>query len=92
MVPELTLYSREYCHLCHDMIAALEVLQQRYRFSLTVVDVDADEALEERLGELVPVLMAGEVEICHYHLDLRAFKAFMESRRLPESQQAESSP
>lgn len=92
MAPKLTLYSRDYCHLCHDMIAVLEELQSRYAFDLEVVDVDADDALEERLGELVPVLMADGVEICHYHLDLQAFRAFMKSRRAPELQETESNP
>ena len=57
--PTLTLYSRNYCHLCDEMIAALLVLQDIAAFNLEVVDVDADPELEQRLGERVPVLMAG---------------------------------
>jgi hypothetical protein len=38
-------------------------------------DVDADPALEERYGELVPVLTRPDgSEICHYHLDEQALK------------------
>jgi hypothetical protein len=34
------------------------------------IDVDADPALEERYGELVPVLTdAAGKELCHYRLD-----------------------
>jgi hypothetical protein len=34
------------------------------------VDVDADPVLEERYGQLVPVLVApDDTEICHYFLD-----------------------
>ncbi|CUA86267.1 MULTISPECIES: glutaredoxin family protein [Gulbenkiania] len=65
----LTLYFREYCSLCHAMLAALAPWQARYGFALDVVDVDADPALEARFNELVPVLMDGETEICHWHLD-----------------------
>ena len=36
---------------------------------VTVVDVDADPALEARYDELVPVLLHGETELCHYFLD-----------------------
>jgi hypothetical protein len=46
----LTLYSRAYCQLCHDMHAALETLQPVHGFSLEVVDVDQDETLETRYG------------------------------------------
>lgn len=68
-VRELTLLSRSYCHLCEDMRQALETVPARERFSIKVVDVDEHPALEERYSILVPVLLDGEVEICHYHLD-----------------------
>lgn len=72
----LTVYSREYCHLCHDMVAALEAIQPRYGFQLEIVDVDEDESLEARYGELVPVLVAGGEQLCHYHLDLAVVEAY----------------
>lgn len=75
--PVLTVYGREYCHLCHDMVAALEALQPQYQFSLEVVDVEEDEALERRYGQLVPVLTANGEEICHYHLDPAALAAYL---------------
>lgn len=67
-----TLYSRSYCHLCQDMLDALQQLQTPAQpFTVEVVDVDADEALVARFDELVPVLYAdlGQPELCHYHLD-----------------------
>jgi glutaredoxin len=75
----LTVYGREYCHLCSDMVEALEALQPRYGFTLEVVDVDEDEALEQRYGTLVPVLVAGGEEICHYFLDPAALDAYLAS-------------
>ena len=65
----LTLLSRSYCHLCDDMRTALQPLQGGLSFSVEVVDVDDHPALEARYGELVPVLLDGETEICHYFLD-----------------------
>lgn len=73
---QLTLYGRGYCHLCHDMEVALEPLQCELGFAVEAVDVDADPGLEERFGELVPVLMAGERELCHYFLDVPAVRAY----------------
>lgn len=69
MAIELTLMSRGYCHLCHDMEAALAPLAAEYGATVTVLDVDADPALEAKYDELVPVLLHGEVELCHYFLD-----------------------
>ena len=67
------MFSRNYCHLCHDMLAALEVLRSEPgvpRFDIDVVDVDADPVLEAKYNELVPVLVDGEGrELCHYFLD-----------------------
>jgi len=72
----LTLYGREYCHLCHDMVAALDALRPDYAFTLEVIDVDDDMALEQRYGHLVPVLVGNDEEICHYRLDLAALDAY----------------
>jgi len=72
---QLTLYSRQYCHLCHDMLAALETLRGEFSFELTVLDVDADPALLARYDDRVPVLVAAETELCHYFLDLDAVRA-----------------
>lgn len=69
----LTLYGRAYCHLCEDMERALERLQHELGFSFEVVDVDRDAELEQRYGELVPVLTGPDGrEICHYFLDVEA--------------------
>ncbi len=71
-----TLYSRRYCHLCQDMAAALEAARAGRPFEVDVVDVDmAPAAVEARYGELVPVLVHGGREVCHYHFDRLRFEA-----------------
>ena len=69
MVIDLTLLSRSYCHLCQEMEVALAPLAEEFGASVTVLDVDSDPQLEARYDELVPVLLHGEREICHYFLD-----------------------
>jgi thioredoxin reductase (NADPH) len=73
--PRLTLLSREYCHLCEDMLAALKLFQGRYDFEVEVVDVDRHPGLEEKWGDKVPVLLDGERELCRYHLDYEVVDA-----------------
>ncbi len=75
MKPKLTVLSRTYCHLCEDLLAALAQFQGRYDFDIEVVDVDSRPELEAKWGDKVPVLLDGELEICHYHLDARAVDA-----------------
>ena len=74
---KLILYGRAWCHLCHDMQAQLEALREAHGFDLEVVDVDADEALEERLGDLIPVLEHEGRELARYRLDTAAFTAWL---------------
>lgn len=76
-----TLYSRSYCHLCEDMLAALQAMAPPGEpFTVDVIDVDADERLVERFDELVPVLFGSglhEAELCHYFLDEAAVRAYL---------------
>lgn len=69
MAVELTLMSRAWCHLCHDMEAALAPIAAEFGATVAVLDVDADPELESRYDELVPVLLHGDRELCHYFLD-----------------------
>ncbi|GAB3403139.1 glutaredoxin family protein [Massilia agilis] len=89
MTARFTLYSRSWCHLCEDMLAALQRLAPPGQpFAVDVVDVDADPALVARFDELVPVLYGrlDEPELCHYFLDEAAVRSYLE--RSPRADQA----
>lgn len=78
------LYSRSYCHLCDDMLEALQTLSSEYPFTLELVDVDSDEALVAQFDELVPVLFGQKnegdsIQLCHYFLDEAKTRAFLAS-------------
>ncbi|VAW79360.1 hypothetical protein MNBD_GAMMA15-1246 [hydrothermal vent metagenome] len=75
--PTLTLFYREGCHLCEVMLQALRGLQACHNFDLELQDIDRDPQLAQRYDEWVPVLLGGEREICHYHLDQVALEAFL---------------
>jgi thioredoxin reductase (NADPH) len=74
---ELTLLSRSYCHLCHDMEVALAPLAAEFAVTVKVLDVDADPQLEARYDELVPVLLHGDRELCHYFLDAAKTREYL---------------
>ena len=65
----LTVYSRYGCHLCDDMLQVLARLQHVLDFEITVLDVDNDPELAARYGDRVPVLLAGDTELCCHFLD-----------------------
>jgi glutaredoxin len=73
----LTLYGRAGCHLCEDMAAAFDELFGKAGVALRSVDVDSDAALAARFGASVPLLFDGEREICRYHLDPAAVRAWL---------------
>jgi len=83
MVSDLTLYSRIGCHLCEDMKNQLHSYLDRAGFSFTEVFIDDDPSLEQLYGTLVPVLKAGERELCHYFLDLKALQQYMSEMGFP---------
>ena len=65
----LTLLSRNYCHLCDEMVSGLLPLLEKFSVKLEIVDIDEDAALEARYGDDVPLLLHQDVALCHYVLD-----------------------
>jgi hypothetical protein len=87
---QLTLYSRSYCHLCDDMLAALHNLQSPEQpFTVAVIDIDAaaeagDCVPLEQFDTLVPVLF-GDLDVpplCHYFLDEVAVRNWLAGSRV----------
>lgn len=54
---QVTLYTRQGCHLCDEAHAVLEPRRQRHGFRLDVVDVDTDPELVRQYGLEVPVVV-----------------------------------
>ena len=69
MVTELTLFSREGCHLCEDMLFALQNLSGQHGFSVRVVDIDEGSILREELNAAIPLLLLNGKVVSQYHLN-----------------------
>jgi hypothetical protein len=72
----LVLYSRADCRLCDDMLAMLRS-RLGAEFPITIIDVDGDPVLRAHYGEHVPVLVAGETELCRHRLDAAKLAAYL---------------
>ncbi len=73
---QLTVYIRRGCHLCSDMMQALERLHHELGFSYTAVDIDNDPDLHRRYDRRVPVLAGADREICEYFLDEQRLRGY----------------
>lgn len=81
MIADVTVYSRPDCHLCAEAIATLQRLQRELDFSLTELDIDADEKLQRAYFERVPVVALDGEELFDYFVDENALRERLESRR-----------
>lgn len=54
---EIRLLSRPGCHLCEDLRKVAEPAVLEAGFALVEVNVDGDDALRERWGNEIPVLL-----------------------------------
>lgn len=64
-VPALTLLIRLDCGLCEAFASDLASWDQgRGRYQLEIVNVESSAALSTRYGLRIPVLLAGQREIC----------------------------
>jgi glutaredoxin len=58
------LYTRRNCHLCVDALLHLQKEQRRHGFELHIIDVDSDQSLSAKFGEMVPVITVdGQVRL-----------------------------
>ena len=76
MGDRLTVLSRGWSHLCDELLDALRPLARELELAIDVIDVDAHPEFEAAYGERVPVVLAGDRELCHYRLDIEAIRAY----------------
>lgn len=55
----ITLYTRKDCHLCEQVKADLESIQEKYPHRLVEIDIDADPALQKKFLLEIPVVEVG---------------------------------
>ena len=72
-----TIYSREGCYLCDEMLDDLLALVDGYDVQVRVVNVDEDEDTRRRYGLRIPVLEVDDEEICSARLLPERVKALL---------------
>ena len=75
----LTLYTRKGCPLCDEMAAQLEAYLTGLAILVDIVDVDTDPELKAQFGWDVPLLFAGNNEICRHGLNSIALDRWLQA-------------
>lgn len=75
-------YIREDCHLCQQMILALNNLPEQVSLDFQEIDIDSDPKLVAMYGEKIPVLVSPTHQvICYHFLDSSALGDYLSKIR-----------
>lgn len=69
MTETLTLFVKEGCHLCEDLLHDLKGFDEFQSLEITLVDIDSDPLLKEKYAVDIPVLTYGSEVICKHFLN-----------------------
>lgn len=75
---DVTLYTREGCHLCDSAKIAMQPILPEFGARLREVDIDQDPILQQRYTNDVPVIFIGSHEAARHRLDPADFRRKME--------------
>jgi glutaredoxin len=75
------LLTRDGCHLCDEMARVLDAVLPRFGLAYASVDVDADSALRERFGDVVPVLLRDGAPVAKVRITGREIERIVRRRR-----------
>jgi predicted thioredoxin/glutaredoxin len=79
-VTALTVWSREGCTLCDELLAELAPWAAARGLAIEVRDVDDDATAKRRYGLRVPVVALDGAPVCHGRLDLAELERLLAGR------------
>lgn len=77
----VTVYTRVGCHLCDVAVETLESLQTELHFDIEKRFIDGDPVLEEKYGELIPVIQIDGEHHDFYRVDPVRFRSSLDRHR-----------
>jgi glutaredoxin len=78
---EITIYSRQGCHLCDDAFNTLESMRKELNFEIEVIDIDQDAELIKLYSDQVPVIHIDGQHHDFYKVDPTRFRSSLERHR-----------
>ena len=71
---QIDVYSRPNCHLCDEAKHTIERVRQRYPFSLRLINIEEDPALESKYGTEIPVIFINGSKAFKYQVNEADFE------------------
>jgi glutaredoxin len=68
-VKQVTLLTRQGCHLCEDARSVVQAAAAASGCVVTEIDVDDDSELRAEYGDMVPVVLIDGVQHGYFHID-----------------------
>ncbi len=78
---DVTLYTRQGCHLCEEAKAQMAPLVREFGAKLREVDINRDPVLRERYTNDVPVVFLGARKVAKHRINLAQFRRQLERAR-----------
>lgn len=66
---QIDIYSRPRCHLCDDAKEVIERVRRRYPFSVRIINIEDNPALEKAYGTEIPVIFINGNKAFKYRVD-----------------------
>lgn len=60
---DVTLYTKDGCHLCEQVAGKLSELKERYPHRLTTIDITEEDAVFQEYRYAIPVVHIGGMEL-----------------------------
>lgn len=76
---DVTLMTRQGCHLCEVAADELERILPDFRLSARLVDIDTDPGLRAEYGDRVPVVLLNGREHGYFTVDERRLRAALQA-------------
>ena len=78
---QVTLITRDGCHLCADAEQTVRRLQAELGYGLEILDVDADPARKAEYSDRVPVVLIDGKEHGYWRIEEARFRGALAGRR-----------
>ena len=74
----VTVYSRSSCHLCDVALSNIEKFKSEFDFTVEIILIDGNLALEKKYGEEVPVILINGKPHDFFRIDKDRFRNAMQ--------------